>query len=209
MEDLISYPRGWEWLKTVPTEDFNWLIEIFSTMTGDTDTYDFATFDKEATNGEPPYPVIEINRRDLADFMNYYFDMEKGITTHSHYIMCKALEIKSEDDYISALPKIKKLLGTYKKHPIPSQRTQIPNNMKIITTLVLLDNIQEPLYPVLYHSLEEDPDKAEREIIQQVNDIYGSILDEFSSIEQIKAHFKHAYLERHQILPTKQIIYIL
>lgn len=73
-----------------------------------------------------------------------------------------------------------------------------------ITTLVLLDNIQEPLlYPVLYHSLEEDPEKAKKEIIQQVNDIYDSILDEFSSIEQIKAHFKHAYLERHQILPTK------
>lgn len=29
--------------------------------------------------------------------------------------------------------------------------------MKTITTLVLLDNIQEPLYPVLYHSLEYDP----------------------------------------------------
>lgn len=33
----------------------------FSTITDNTDTYDFATFDKEATNGEPPYPVIEIN----------------------------------------------------------------------------------------------------------------------------------------------------
>lgn len=39
-------------------------------MTDNTDTYDFATFDKEATNGEPPYPVIEINRKGLAHFMN-------------------------------------------------------------------------------------------------------------------------------------------
>ena len=39
-------------------------------MTDDTDTYDFATFDKEATNGEPPYPVIEINRKGLAHFIN-------------------------------------------------------------------------------------------------------------------------------------------
>lgn len=39
-------------------------------MTDDTDTYDFATFDKEATNGEPPYPVIEINRKGLANFLN-------------------------------------------------------------------------------------------------------------------------------------------
>ena len=39
-------------------------------MTDNTDTYDFATFDKEATNGEPPYPVIEINRKELAYFLN-------------------------------------------------------------------------------------------------------------------------------------------
>lgn len=38
-------------------------------MTDNTDTYDFATFDKEATNGEPPYPVIEINRKGLANMM--------------------------------------------------------------------------------------------------------------------------------------------
>lgn len=78
-----------------------------------------------------------------------------------------------------------------------------------ITTLVLPDNIQDPPYPVLYHSLEEDPEKAKKEIIQQVNDIYYSILDEFSSIEQIKAHFKHAYLERHQIFPNKRIIHTI
>lgn len=42
----------------------------FATMTDNTDTYDFATFDKEATNGEPPYPVIEINRKGLAYFLN-------------------------------------------------------------------------------------------------------------------------------------------
>lgn len=63
MEPIITvneYPIGWEWLDNVPLEDFNWLIEIFSTMTDDTDTYDFATFDKEATNGEPPYPGEEL-----------------------------------------------------------------------------------------------------------------------------------------------------
>ena len=56
MEPIITvneYPIGWEWLDKVPLEDFTWLIEIFSTMTDDTDTYDFATFDKEATNGDP------------------------------------------------------------------------------------------------------------------------------------------------------------
>lgn len=73
MEPIITineYPIGWEWLDKVPLEDFTWLIEIFATMTDNTDTYDFAIFDKEATNGEPPYPVIEINRKGLANFLN-------------------------------------------------------------------------------------------------------------------------------------------
>lgn len=50
MEPIITvnqYPIGWEWLDRVPLEDFTWLIEIFSTMTDNTDTYDFATFDKK------------------------------------------------------------------------------------------------------------------------------------------------------------------
>lgn len=75
MEPIITvneYPIGWEWLDRVPLEDFTWLIEIFSTITDNTDTYDFATFDKEATNGEPPYPVIEIDRKGLAYFMSTY-----------------------------------------------------------------------------------------------------------------------------------------
>jgi hypothetical protein len=44
MEPIITineYPIGLEWLDKVPLEDFTWLIEIFSTMTDDTDTYDF------------------------------------------------------------------------------------------------------------------------------------------------------------------------
>lgn len=45
MEPIITineYPIGWEWLDKVPLEDFTWLIEIFSTMTDDTYTYDYA-----------------------------------------------------------------------------------------------------------------------------------------------------------------------
>lgn len=45
MEPIITineYPIGWEWLDKVPLEDFTWLIEIFDTMTDNTDTYDYA-----------------------------------------------------------------------------------------------------------------------------------------------------------------------
>lgn len=43
MESIVTinnYPIGWEWLDNVPLEDFNWLIEIFATMTDNTDIYD-------------------------------------------------------------------------------------------------------------------------------------------------------------------------
>lgn len=34
---INDYPIGWEWLDKVPLEDFTWLIEIFATMTDNTD----------------------------------------------------------------------------------------------------------------------------------------------------------------------------
>lgn len=104
-----QYPIGWEWLDRVPLEDFTWLIEIFSTMTDNTDTYDFATFDKEATNGEPPYPVIEINRKGLAHFMNDDQGYESGISMYGHYIACKCLDISSEREYMNQYTDIRML----------------------------------------------------------------------------------------------------
>lgn len=76
-------------------------IEIFATMTDNTDTYDFATFDKEATNGEPPYPVIEIHRKGLAYFLNEDQGYKSGISMYGHYIACKCLDISSEEEYMN------------------------------------------------------------------------------------------------------------
>nr|UVX47471.1 MAG: hypothetical protein [Bacteriophage sp.] len=77
------------------------------TMTDNTDTYDFATFDKEATNGEPPYPVIEINRKGLAHFMNDDQGYKSGISMYGHYIACKCLDISSEREYMNQLTDIR------------------------------------------------------------------------------------------------------
>lgn len=110
MKPIITvneYPISWEWLDKVPLEDFTWLIEIFSTITDNTDTYDFATFDKEITNGEPPYPVIEINRKGLAYFMNEDQGYKPGISMYGHYIACKSLDISSEEEYMNQLTDIK------------------------------------------------------------------------------------------------------
>lgn len=73
----------------------------------DIDTYDFATFDKEATNGEPPYPVIEIHRKGLANFLNDDQGYESGISMYGHYIACKSLDISSEEEYMNQLTDIK------------------------------------------------------------------------------------------------------
>lgn len=94
MEPIITvneYPIGWEWLDNVPLEDFNWLIEIFATMTDNTDTYDFANFHKKTTNGEPLFLLIEIERKGLANFLNDDQGYESGISMYGHYIACKSL----------------------------------------------------------------------------------------------------------------------
>lgn len=55
----------------------------------------------EATNGEPPYPVIEINRKGLAHFLNDDQGYESGISMYGHYIACKCLDISSEREYMN------------------------------------------------------------------------------------------------------------
>ena len=79
-----------------------------------TDTYGFATFDKEATNGEPPYPVIEINRKGLAHFMNDDQGYKSGISMYGHYIACKCLDISSEEEYMNQLTDIRILTNEIK-----------------------------------------------------------------------------------------------
>lgn len=75
MEPIITineYPIGWEWLDKVPLEDFTWLIEIFSTMTDDTDTYDYA--DGLIINDTTDYIEIyeiEIEDEPFDEFLGY------------------------------------------------------------------------------------------------------------------------------------------
>lgn len=84
----------------------NWLIEIFATMTDNTDTYDFAIFHKKTTNGEPLFLLIEIERKGLANFLNDDQGYESGISMYGHYIACKSLDISSEEEYMNQLTDI-------------------------------------------------------------------------------------------------------
>lgn len=91
-------------------------------MTDSADIYDFATFDKEATNGEPPYPVIEISTLGLANFLNEDQGYKSSISMYGHYIACKCLNISSEEEYINQYTDIRILtneLGHANKREIP------------------------------------------------------------------------------------------
>lgn len=55
------------------------------------------------TIGEPPYPVIEIDRKGLAYFMNDDQGYEPGISMYGHYIACKSLDISSKEEYMNQL----------------------------------------------------------------------------------------------------------
>ena len=41
---INDYSVGWSWLKSGPLEDFTWLIEVFSTMTNNMDTYNYCQY---------------------------------------------------------------------------------------------------------------------------------------------------------------------
>lgn len=98
MEPIITvnqYPIGWEWLDRVPLEDFNWLIDIFSTMTDNTDTYDFVGYtDSETLPGQQnkvyhltannPNPIYLITNPGILHIWDY---------TKVHTIILKNYEI--------------------------------------------------------------------------------------------------------------------
>lgn len=51
--------------------------------------------------------VIEIDRKGLAYFMNDDQGYEPGISMYGHYIVCKSLDISSEEEYMNQLTDIK------------------------------------------------------------------------------------------------------
>ena len=94
-----GYPIGWEWLDKVPLEDFTLLMDVFATMTDNTDTYDFASYKYKTIPGWVINPVIEVNRKGLAEFLDEDQGYSGGIREFGNYVAMKALHIKSEEEY--------------------------------------------------------------------------------------------------------------
>ena len=104
-----GYPIGWEWLDKVPLEDFTLLLDVFATMTDNTDTYDFASYKYKTIPGWVINPVIEVNRKGLADFLNEDQGYSGGIREFGNYVAMKALHIKSEEEYMDRYNEILEL----------------------------------------------------------------------------------------------------
>lgn len=112
MEPIVTinnYPIGWEWLDRVPLEDFNWLIEIFSTMTDNTDTYDFVGYTDSETLPGHLKRIRSVDKISLTNFLNEDQGYESGISMYGHYIACKCLDISSEEEYMNHLTDIRLL----------------------------------------------------------------------------------------------------
>lgn len=69
-----------------------------------------------------------------------------------------------------------------------------------ITTLVI---IEEGQVQSIYHSFEDNQDKAYQEIIEQVNAEYGDggVL-QFYSLQGIKEYFEIVHIETQELTPT-------
>lgn len=50
---INDYPIGWGWLKDVPLQDWEWILDVFATMTDNTDDLILNAYPKEETEEEP------------------------------------------------------------------------------------------------------------------------------------------------------------
>lgn len=94
-------------LDNVPLEDFNWLIEIFATMTDNTDTYDFVFYEDSETLPGHLKRICSVDKIYLANFLNEDQGYESGISMYGHYIACKCPDISSEEEYMNQLTDIR------------------------------------------------------------------------------------------------------
>lgn len=71
-----------------------------------------------------------------------------------------------------------------------------------ITTLIIIEDTTDKSVlnevSLCYHSFLEDIEKAKKEIISDVNDVYGPDVT-FETIEQIQKYFDYVHLECQEI----------
>lgn len=84
---INNYPIGWSWLKSVPLEDFTWLIEVFSTMTDNIDTYNYCQYNNRK--------LIHVDTKGLAHFLCNDQGYEAGIKEYFEIVHIETQELTS------------------------------------------------------------------------------------------------------------------
>lgn len=111
---LNRYPVGWNWLASVPLKDWNWLIEVFVTMTDDTTIYDYVVYDPiEFAPAGTPETIVGIKLIELAKFLYEDQGYSAGIREYGYYIAAKTLGVKSERDYRDQFEKINSICNQF------------------------------------------------------------------------------------------------
>ena len=95
-------------------KDFNWLIDIFATMTDNTDTYDFVFYEDSETLPGHLKRICSVDKISLANFLNEDQGYKSGISMYGHYIACKCLDISSEREYMNQYTDIRILTNEIK-----------------------------------------------------------------------------------------------
>lgn len=96
---MNEYPIGWNWLASVPLKDWEWLIDVFATMTDNTDTYLYVTYKEDFPS--PNRLITFVRTVGLAKFLYEDQGYLAGIREYRHYIAAKSLGVKSERDYMN------------------------------------------------------------------------------------------------------------
>lgn len=106
---IDGYPIGWGWLQKVQLEDWEWLIEVFATMTDNDDTYSYITYEEE--EGAKLTRITNVRTMGLAKFLYEDQGYYTGIRYYGYYLIAKSLGIKSEKEFIERYKEILSIIN--------------------------------------------------------------------------------------------------
>ena len=106
---IDGYPIGWGWLQKVQLEDWEWLIEVFATMTDNDDTYSYITYEEE--KGAKLTKITNVRTVGLAKFLYEDQGYYTGIRYYGYYLIAKSMGIKSEKEFVKRYREILSIIN--------------------------------------------------------------------------------------------------